>query len=177
MKTEFIFYTTYWYSSKAEMSTFYYRVIIYYFIYYSGIIYEMFIWFPYLYSIMCCITRTSIRVTRRALIVTPPSTEWKEEKAVSKKMETCVSGGKRKISDVSDSSKIKLSENNDHRPKLKSRKHESCVALGFTANVVGTTTTTKPVSCLTTLGYIWQCEAQHGRTSTYTGEVKLSASS
>lgn len=92
------------------------------------------------------------------------------------KMETCVSGGKRKISDVSDSSKIKLSENNDHRPKLKSRKHESCVALGFTANVVGTTTT-KPVSCLTTLGYIWQCEAQHGRTSTYTGEVKLSASS
>lgn len=60
-----------------------------------------------------------------------------------KKMETCVAVRKRKISDVSDSSKIKLSESNDHRPKLKSRKHENCVALGFTANVVGTTTTNK----------------------------------
>lgn len=110
----------------------------------------------FLYSIKCCFTRTSIRVTQRALIVTPPSTGWKEEKAVSKKkMETCVAVRKRKISDVSDSSKIKLSESNDHRPKLKSRKHENCVALGFTANVVGTTTT-KTVSCLTTLRYTWQ---------------------
>lgn len=53
-------------------------------------------------------------------------------------MDTRFAGRKRKLSDVSDSRRIKLSENNDHRPKLKSRKHENGLAHGLTANVVGT---------------------------------------
>lgn len=64
------------------------------------------------------------------------SSDW--GRRLRQEMDTCFAKGKRKLSDVSDSNKIKLSENNDHRPKLKSRKHENGLALGCTANVVGT---------------------------------------